>query len=597
MIIQHYFRRIAASAILASLVFAASSAAESLAGRWDAERAQPILDKTLTLTLDPDLSHLSAAERRAVDKLLAAGALVQTLYERQKHAQAESALAELRALDAKEAAPLLTLYRLSSGPIVTTLDNQRLPFLPVAPETPGKNVYPPELGRDELDAFLAAHPERRDEILDVRSVVRRADAVSLDRDLAALAARPVADRLHPGLRDRWEELRRAPASTVFYAVPYSLAYAAETDTLYDLLVEAADAVADVDADFAAYLRNRARDLLADDYEAGDASWVSGSFGNLNAQIGSYETYDDELYGVKSFYSLSLLLRDRERSDKLARAVAGLQAIEDSLPYERHKRVREGIPVGVYHVIADFGQARGTNTATILPNDADHARKYGRTILMRYNVLTHPELFALTQARFRAAVAPAHYDDLTLDAGFERTLWHEIGHYLGVDRTADGRVLDEALEQYSDLLEEMKSDLVSLFAARALKEAGYYSEEGLRSVYASGVRRVVQEVRPRREQPYQTMQLMQWNFFMEHGLLRFDAATGELHIDYARYHEVVTALLREVLAVQSSGDPQRAAAFVERWGQWRDDLHEVVAERLREALRYRFRLVRYGVLDR
>jgi len=71
---------------------------------------------------------------------------VQTLYGRQKHAQAESALAELRALEAREAGPLLTLYRLSSGPIVTTLDNQRLPFLPVAPETPGKNVYPPELG-------------------------------------------------------------------------------------------------------------------------------------------------------------------------------------------------------------------------------------------------------------------------------------------------------------------------------------------------------------------------------------------------------------------------------------------------------------------
>ena len=39
----------------------------------------------------------------------------------------------------------------------------------------------------------------------------------------------------------------------------------------------------------------------DDYESGDAAWVTGHFKNLNAQIGSYETYDDELYGVKTFF--------------------------------------------------------------------------------------------------------------------------------------------------------------------------------------------------------------------------------------------------------------------------------------------------------
>lgn len=34
------------------------------------------------------------------------------------------------------------------------------------------------------------------------------------------------------------------------------------------------------------------------------------------------------------------------------------------------------------VIADFGQARGTNTATNLPNDPLFSHHYGRIILMR-----------------------------------------------------------------------------------------------------------------------------------------------------------------------------------------------------------------------
>jgi antirestriction protein ArdC len=51
---------------------------------------------------------------------------------------------------------------------------------------------------------------------------------------------------------------------------------------------------------------------------------------------------------------------------------------------------------------------------------------------------------------------------TSDGNFYRTLWHEVGHYLGVDRTKDDRDLDEALQEDSSVLEEMKADLVSLF---------------------------------------------------------------------------------------------------------------------------------------
>ena len=86
---------------------------------------------------------------------------------------------------------------------------------------------------------------------------------------------------------------------------------------------------------------------------------------------------------------------------------GLQALEDSLPYKRHKKVREDIPVGVYDVVADFAQARGGNTATILPNETYLARRYGRIILLRSNIMRNPDLFGSTNKRWEAAVAPAH----------------------------------------------------------------------------------------------------------------------------------------------------------------------------------------------
>jgi len=377
-------------------------------------------------------------------------------------------------------------------------------------------------------------------------------------------------------------------------VPYALAYADRVQRIRTLLLEAADAVAAEDGDFAAYLRLRANDLIASDYEGGDAAWVAGSFGNLNAQIGSYETYDDALYGVKAFYSLSLLARDRARSDELAAALTDIQQIENSLPYDRTKRVRSQIPVGVYNVIADFGQARGTNTATILPNDADHARKYGRTILLRYNIMTEPTLFASAHNRFCAAVVEEQCDALTMGGNFERTLWHEIGHYLGVDRTVDGRALDDALGSVSNLYEEMKADLVSLFAAPALHASGYYTDAELRAVYAGGILRVLQLGEPRRDQPYQTMQLMQWNWYLDRGVVSLE--DGRLRIHEEAYHDAVTSLLREVLAIQSAGDEARGAAFVERWTTWLPDVHGVIARAAASAPGGGYRLVRYAAVD-
>jgi hypothetical protein len=363
------------------------------------------------------------------------------------------------------------------------------------------------------------------------------------------------------------------------------------------LEQAADAIENEAPDFAAYLRNRGRDLLSGNYESGDASWVTGRLGKLNLQFGSYETYDDSLLGIKAFYSASLLARDEVKSRALAAAMTELQSIEDALPYEHQKRVRSHIPVGVYNVVADFGQARGANTATILPNDADHARKYGRIVLIRNNILADQAIFENSKQRFDAVVASAFRDHLTIDGSFNRTLWHEIGHYLGVSLTADGRNLAEALAEYADLVEEMKSDLVSLHAAPTLLEIGYYDEQGLRAHYADGIRRTLQVVRPRPEQPYQNMQLMQFNYFMEHGLIERRGDSALLAVDYERYHEVVNGLLSEVLQLQYAGDYEMAKSFVERWNYWDDRVHGRLAELMRGQAGYRGTMVRYAILEK
>jgi hypothetical protein len=118
---------------------------------------------------------------------------------------------------------------------------------------------------------------------------------------------------------------------------------------------------------------------------------------------------------------------------------------------------------------------------------------------------------------------------------------------------------------------------------------------VKQIYAAGIRRTLQTTKPRSDQPYQTMQLAQLNYFLERGLLTWDPRTKTLSISYAKYPAVVASMLREVLAIQRTGDRDAAGRLLTRWGAWTPELHEALAEKLRAAQKVRFRLVRYAAL--
>jgi hypothetical protein len=179
------------------------------AGYWPLEKSQPIIDKTQTIRLSGDLSKLSDGERKAVAKLIEVGQIFQKLYEEQRHPEALSSYRALEQLDKRTGSTpatqnLLTLYRLSQGPIATTLENKREPFLPVDPTKPGKNVYPWGITKEQIEQALAlpagqantSQPDKRDKVLDLRSVVRLVNAKILQSEFATLNKYPALQTLH-----------------------------------------------------------------------------------------------------------------------------------------------------------------------------------------------------------------------------------------------------------------------------------------------------------------------------------------------------------------------------------------------------------------
>lgn len=568
---------------------------DGLEGFWDAERAEAILERTREFEVEADTSTLNDGERRAVGRLMRVGEIFHRLYEESRHAQATAVATHLAQLEVPEGETarldaLRRLYRLFEGPVAFTLEGERVPFAPVRPYEPGRNVYPEGTEAAALEAWLEAHPDAAPNVRATRTVVRRRDDETVAADRARLARHPWITALHPGVEETLD------GGGEYYAVPYALAYADELAESSRLLFAAADDVREGDADLADYFEARARDLLGNDYEAGDAAWVSGRFARLNAEVGAYETYDDHLLGQKAFHAVSILVRAPEASAELERAVASLSDFEAALPGGPYERVRGEIPIGIYDVLADYGQARGGNTASILPNEAHITRKYGRTILIRRNVITHPVFVEAAQARFRAAVDEAHADDLGPRGAFDRTVWHEVGHYLGPKTTEDGRVVTEALGNLHNHIEEMKADLVSLWLMPRLVEAGVIDAERMRHAYAAGVLRVLVTSEPPRSSPYRTMQLMQQRWLLDRGALVFDPESGRLRIDYARYPAAVTAMLEEVLRIQRSGDRAAAEAFVDRWAVW-DDAVQGRLGRALDAASPRYWLPSYAALER
>ena len=210
-------------------------------------------------------------------------------------------------------------------------------------------------------------------------------------------------------------------------------------------------------------------------------------------------------------------------------------------------------------------------------------------------MANPQLFEGKQESFQAAVKAKHANDLTIDGAFYRTLWHEVGHYLGVDMTVDGGDLNEALSPWGSHYEELKADLVSGFTSAHLNATGKMDDTVYRSVQAASVLRVLQKNQPRTEQPYSTMQLMQMNYFLEKGFLSFDPSDSSLEIHYEHYHQAISEMLNDVLSIQLEGDSLKAGKYIEKYATWTPELHGKLAQRLRDASTYRFLTVRYKAL--
>ncbi len=327
-----------------------------------------------------------------------------------------------------------------------------------------------------------------------------------------------------------------------------------------------------DAAFAKFLRLRADALQTDDYFESDIAWVSLVNPKFDVIFAPYETYLDDLLGVKTSYGASILIRNEEESRKLDVFQKYVPDIQDSLPLAPADRPsKRGLfsPMEVMDAPYRAGDLRHGYQAVAdnLPNDPRiHEQKGSKKIFFknfmdaRVNYVILPIAKRLLRPD-QAALASA-------DGYLASTMMHEISHGLGpaFARTASGKKdIRESIGPTFSGLEEAKADVVGLYGLKWLADRGDVPKEKLNGYYASEVAGIFRTVRFGVAEAHGLAEIMEFNYYSERGAITHDAGSGRYAIDFARMPDAVASLAKELLEQEATGDRARVEAWFKKYG--------------------------------
>ncbi|HZS51688.1 MAG TPA: Zn-dependent hydrolase [Bryobacterales bacterium] len=484
---------------------------------------------------------LSVRERQMIEKLVRACQYLDDIYWRQSDPQGLALYKSLAASRTPRNQQLRRMLMINGGRF-DLLDENR-PFAGTEPMPPGRGFYPEGLTREQIEKYVQQHPEKKAEIYSPYTVVRRRG-----RELAG--------------------------------VPYHQVYKAFLDPAAQTLREAA-ALSD-DPAFARFLQLRAAALLSDDYYESDLAWVDLEDPKFDLIFAPYETYLDDLLGVKGSYGAAVLIRDEEQSRKLAEYQKYVPEIQDALPLppqDRPSKRGHSTPMEVMDAPFRAGDLRHGYQAVAdnLPNDPRiHQAKGTKKIFFKNFMDARVNYIILPVARL--LMRPDQAAKASAEGYLTFVMLHEISHGLGpAYARKQGKQADirEAIGPIFSALEEAKADVVGLFGLHWMMRQGALPTQRSEEYYASYVAGVLRSVRFGPGEAHGQAEMMEFNVLAQEKAVARDASTGRYVIDYRRMPGALERLAKELLEIEASGDRDRAENWFQRYGAMSPELKEAL----------------------
>ncbi len=311
-------------------------------------------------------------------------------------------------------------------------------------------------------------------------------------------------------------------------------------------------------------------MLSDDYYPSDLAWLDLKDPQFDVIFAPYETYLDDLLGVKTSYGASVLIRDEEQSRKLAVYQKYVPDIQDALPLspaDRPSKRGHLTPMEVMDSPYRGGDLRHGYQAVAdnLPNDPRiHQEKGTKKIFFKNFMDARVEHIILPVAKL--LLVPEQAAKVSAEGYMAGTLLHEISHGLGpAFSRVGGRQADirEAVGPVYSGLEEAKADVVGMFGLKWLVDHGAMPKSRLEEYYASYVGGIFRTLRFGTGEAHGRAEMMEFNYLLEHQALAHTPA-GRYRIDYARMPRTIADLAKELLEIEVSGDRARAERWMTRY---------------------------------
>src|SRR5690606_36520111 len=275
---------------------------------------------------------------------------------------------------------------------------------------------------------------------------------------------------------------------------------------------------------------------------------------VDVVIGPIESYEDQLFGYKTAYEGLVLIKDMEWSERLARFAGFLPELQRGLPVpEEYKAQMPGsnADLNAYTAVYYGGNANvGAKTIAInLPNDEEVQLAKGTRRLQLENVM---------RAKFDKIMLPIanelivedQVDDVTFDAFFQNTMFHEVAHGLGIKNTLDGKgTVSEALKDYASSFEEGKADILGLYMIDSLAAKGEMDASKLDDNYITFLAGILRSIRFGGTDAHARANMLRFNFFAERGAFVRDKETGKYHVDVEKMRAASDELAGKLLTVQ------------------------------------------------
>jgi hypothetical protein len=352
-------------------------------------------------------------------------------------------------------------------------------------------------------------------------------------------------------------------------VPYHVAYKSFLEPAAKDLRDAAELSAD--AAFAKFLRMRADALLSDDYYASDIAWLELKRPKIDIIFAPYETYSDELLGIKATYGAAVMIRDEAESRRMETFQKYVADIQDALPVAAEYRPsKQGLQTPMEVVDAPFRTAdlgHGYQAvADNLPNDPKvHAEKGSKKLFFKNFMDARVDYVIIPLSHYM--MLPDQVAKVSGEGYLLGTIMHEICHGLGPDFAHNGKgekiSIREAIGPIYGGLEEAKADVVGMFALKWLVDHAVLPKEKLQEYYASYVAGNFRTLRFGAAEAHGQAEMMEFNYYLEHGGVR-RLQSGKYAVDYEKMPGEIETLAKELLEIEGTGDRARAEAWFKQY---------------------------------